>query len=149
MNPVPNKITGPNAGGLRQSPIRTPLAAPRRSVLSSGTFANHTMKRIIQFSVLSVLLAASGCATTSYSPARGEVVGGGVLIYWRAPSEGTACLIEKNSDTIIRTESMSKGEVFEFDAADEKTRDQLKVAFPTELKGADFVLHFLPSGKTE
>jgi hypothetical protein len=27
VSPPPNKITGPNAGGLRQFPIPTPLAA--------------------------------------------------------------------------------------------------------------------------
>ncbi len=108
-----------------------------------------TMKRIIPSCLLGLLLAASGCSTTRHSAPRGEVVAGGVYIYWKAPSQGTACLVENKSHTIIRTDSMGEGDYFEFDAVDDTTRDLLKVALPAELKSPEFILHFLPSQKSE
>jgi hypothetical protein len=107
------------------------------------------MKHITQIGILSMLLVASGCSTTSYSPSRGEVVGGGVSIYWEAPSDGTAILVEKNTGTIIKTESLNEGDKFEFDAADEWTQDQLRLALTVAQEGADFVLYFRASDNAE
>lgn len=107
------------------------------------------MKSIRYFALLVALLIGAGCNTISHELEMGEVVGGGVYIYWEAPAKGTVFLVETTTDTLIWTESVSEGEVFMFDAADEPEQVLLKTAIPREKERINIVLRFLPSGTAD
>lgn len=81
------------------------------------------------------------------APPHAELVGGGASINWKAPSDGTAILIEQITGKMIRTDSLSEGELYEFDAAMEWTQNLLKVALPPTQTNASFVLYFRPLPK--
>ena len=55
----------------------------------------------------------AGC-TRSHLPRGAQFVGGGLKIDYEAPRSGTAILLERNSQRIVATESLSSGADFEF-----------------------------------
>lgn len=64
-------------------------------------------------SILVLGLAAAGCSTSSL-PSGARFVGGGLLVRYQAPSDGTAILIERKSGRIVASESLEEGRSFEF-----------------------------------
>ena len=95
----------------------------------------------------------AGC-TSSHLPRNGKVVGGGLLIEWRAPSAGTAILVETVSDRIVVTESLEQGDIFTFDAAGENAALVDSILAGADVRGSRnlsplaettrFVLYFVP-----
>lgn len=59
-------------------------------------------------------LFLAGCTTTSNLPSGARLVGGGLGIEYKAPSEGTVILLERTSGRIVATKSLSKGDDFDF-----------------------------------
>lgn len=99
--------------------------------------------------VAGLALIATGCvATQDYAvpglPHNLEVVGGGLTINWKAPTAGTAYLVEKTSGKIIETESLDEGEVFEFEIDPEEPATFEK-AVGVPLPNARIVLLFKPA----
>ena len=99
--------------------------------------------------VAGLALIAAGCVTTQYYPATGlpghlEVVGGGLTINWKAPTAGTAYLVEKTSGKIIETESLDEGEAFEFEI-DPEGAATFEKAVGVPLQNARIVLLFKPA----
>jgi len=96
-----------------------------------------------------------GCAST-HLPTNGKVVGGGLLIEWKAPMAGTAILVETVSDRIIVTESLEQGDVFTFDAAGQNAALVDSILAGADVRGSRnlsplaettrFVLYFVPAG---
>jgi len=106
------------------------------------------MNRILQLGLLAAMLLGAGCSTTNIALSNAELVGGGIWITWKAPSDGTAILVEQSTRTMIRTDSLSEGELYEFDAGMEGTQYLLKVALPPTQTNANFVLYFRPLPKS-
>jgi len=63
--------------------------------------------------LIPLAVALVGC-TTSDLPRGARLVGGGLLISYAAPTDGTAILIERNTRRIVTTESITETSTFEF-----------------------------------
>lgn len=58
-------------------------------------------------------IALVGCATSSL-PLGARLVGGGLLVDYTAPGDGTVILIERTSGRTVATKSVSEGDDFTF-----------------------------------
>ena len=116
------------------------------------------MKVILMMITISALVLG-GCATTGMSsafdkdglPKQQYYVGGGAVIYYRAPGvPGTVYVVEENSRTLIATESLDKDKYFRlnFDTSDDDVQKVLKAMGmdPLNLK---FSLYFVPQQQAE
>lgn len=63
--------------------------------------------------LLALLLAAAGCATPTL-PRGARLVGGGLLVDYQAPVDGTAILVERSSGRMVASESLDEGNNFRF-----------------------------------
>jgi hypothetical protein len=107
-----------------------------------------------QMAVVAFGVLVAGC-TSSHLPRNGKVVGGGLLIDWRAPTAGTAILVETVSDRIVVTQSMEAGDAFTFDAAGDNAPLVDSILAGADVRGSRnlsplaettrFVLYFVPS----
>jgi len=101
--------------------------------------------------VLLALMAFStaGCSSTSYPlsaeglPAKEYLVGGGFMIDWVAPEDGTAYLVEEKTKKILGTKSLKKGERFDlsFTSTEPEEFEKMLGVTPAE---ARFSLYFVP-----
>ena len=71
---------------------------------------------------LLMLSFLAGCGTTGQLEADGlpgeeYLVGGGLMIDWEAPEDGTAYLVEKETGKIIETRSLKEGDSYTFSAS--------------------------------
>jgi hypothetical protein len=107
------------------------------------------MKHITRIVTLGILLFAIGCATSStgHLPRGAKVVGGGLLIEWEAPGDGTAILVESTTGTTVATKAVDALNGFEFDASRGSFADVLQAVLPVMPTNAQFVLYFVPSPK--
>jgi len=109
------------------------------------------MKHITHLIGLGALLLATGCTTTPknyahYLPPGAQVVGGGLLIDWRAPAAGTAILAEVTTRTPVATKFIEAGDAFEFSPSEDTTvQDTFKAMFPQMPTNAQFILYFVPA----
>ena len=69
--------------------------------------------RISQLGFIVLVVAFAGCATSDL-PRGARFVGGGLMVDYEAPTDGTAILIERTSRRIVATESLSEGGNFTF-----------------------------------
>ena len=60
-----------------------------------------------------LVVALAGCATSDL-PRGARLVGGGLMVDYEAPTDGTAILIERTSRRIVATEALSEGSNFSF-----------------------------------
>ena len=93
----------------------------------------------------------AGCSTPRYLPADGVpddqyLVGGGLMIDWKAPSEGTAYLVEKTTGKIIETRSMEAGDSFSFSVSSGSQAAEFEKALGIKFSDAQFMLYFQPLG---
>jgi hypothetical protein len=66
-----------------------------------------------QLGFIVLVVALAGCATSDL-PRGARLVGGGLMVDYEAPTDGTAILIERTSCRIVATESLSEGSNFRF-----------------------------------
>ena len=114
--------------------------------------------KLWQMTVVAFGVLVAGC-TSSHLPRNGKVVGGGLLIDWRAPTAGTAILVETVSDRIIVTESLEEGDLFTFDAAGNNAPLVDSILAGADVRGSRnlsplaettrFVLYFVPDENTQ
>jgi hypothetical protein len=69
--------------------------------------------RMSQLGLIVLVVALAGCATSDL-PRGARFVGGGLMVDYEAPTDGTAILIERTSRRIVATESLSEGSSFRF-----------------------------------
>jgi len=104
-------------------------------------------------------LVLAGCATTGMSnafdkdglPKQQYYVGGGVSINYRAPGvPGNIYVVEKNSRTLLATETLDKVQVYDFsiDPRDDDVHMALK-AIGVDPLNLDFALYFVPQPQAE
>lgn len=58
-------------------------------------------------------IAIAGCATPNL-PRGARLVGGGLMVEYTAPTDGTAILMERTSGRMVATESLGEGDAFSF-----------------------------------
>jgi hypothetical protein len=106
------------------------------------------------FAVIAAI-ALAGCATSNL-PSKAQLVGGGLMIEWVAPADGTAILIERRSGRIVTTASLEDGDTFSFYKDVAGVNDLLRSMFgvpdpeddgdfPTVPRNTRFELYFVPS----
>ena len=115
--------------------------------------ANVLVGALAAMSVVSIL----GCASTHTGPFGSDglprekyLVGGGIMINWTAPQDGTAYVVMSSAgeSKIIQTEGLMKaGEFFSFSVDSQETLDQMEKVLGAKLSEAKFSLYFVPSPK--
>lgn len=78
-------------------------------------------------------------------PGEEYLVGGGVMINWQAPAEGTAYLVEKTSGKIVETRSMKRGDVYDFSIGSAGQAVEFEKVFGVKLSEARLLLYFQPA----
>ena len=92
-----------------------------------------------------------GCSTppsfeADFLPEDGYVVGGGLMIEWEAPEDGTVYLIEKQTGKVIETRSLEAGGSYSFSIASGVQADEFEQVLGIEFSEARFLLYFEPAG---
>jgi len=106
------------------------------------------MKYIKHIIGLGALILAVGCASPSNLPSGARKVGGGPLISWHAPTNGTAILFETTTGKIVATQDLSEGGAqFSFDITSEHDADALRAISPSMSTNIELVLYFVPAPK--
>ncbi|MEN6337720.1 MAG: hypothetical protein ABFE01_25990 [Phycisphaerales bacterium] len=107
---------------------------------------------MVMVAIVGLLMAASGCSTMTALhgadvPGGAQVVGGGFMINWEAPTAGTVYLVEKTSGKIIETRSLDEDDTYEFEMSldDEAVVKTFENAFGVPMGKAKFVLYFKPA----
>jgi hypothetical protein len=117
-------------------------------------FHDRTMmcRRIAILASLAVALVLAGCESQSRSrkgfPSSGQrLVGGGLMIAWEAPEEGTVYLVEKETGKLVETRSMEEGEAYTFAVESVVDAEDLEEMLGINFARAEFLLYFEPVGK--
>lgn len=77
------------------------------------------------------------------------LVGGGMMIDWEAPAEGTAYLVEKQTGKIIETRSLKEGDRFSFSLASPTQVQAFEDVIGIKFSGARLLLYFQPGETAE
>lgn len=106
---------------------------------------------VLVMSLLGGVLLIGGC-TSSRQPAvvqlpdSPRLVGGGMIIGWKAPERGTVYLIEKQTGKIVETRSLEQDEVYSFSATSVVQADEMEQVLGIRFSRAHFQLFFEPAG---
>jgi hypothetical protein len=100
--------------------------------------------------VLLLALLLSGCSTSRSLQADGlpgeeYLVGGGMMINWEAPADGTAFLVEKTTGKIVETRSMKRGDTYDFSVGSAGQALEFEKVFGVKLSEARLMLYFEPA----
>jgi len=98
------------------------------------------------------LMWLGGCSSpptfrSDFLPDDGYVVGGGVMIEWEAPEDGTAYLVEKQTGKIIETRSLKEGGSYSFSISSGSQADEFETVLGIDFSDARFLLYFEPTGR--
>ena len=109
----------------------------------------HIVVLVLIVSLLGVL-AAGGCGASKHSPVvrlpdAPRMVGGGMMIEWKAPERGTAYLVEKQTGKIVETRSLEQDEVYSFAATSVVQADEFEQMLGIRFSRASFLLYFQPA----
>lgn len=107
----------------------------------------HAMS--VAAAIVAIALLA-GCRTTPTLQADGlpgeqYLVGGGVMIDWEAPADGTAYLVEKTSGKIVETRSLTKGDSFSFSIDSGSHASEFERVLGIKFSEARLLLYFQPT----
>jgi hypothetical protein len=86
--------------------------------------------RITRLGMTGLAIALVGCATSNLPeglPRGARLVGGGLQIAYRAPTAGTAILMEQTSRRIVATQSLDQGDAFDFNPSSEGNRKDREI----------------------
>jgi hypothetical protein len=106
----------------------------------------------VAMSLLGGVLIFSGCASSGQSPTvhlpnSPRLVGGGMMIEWKAPERGIVYLVEKQMGKIIETRTLEKGEVYSFAATSVVQADEFEQMLGIPFAKARFLLYFESTGE--
>jgi hypothetical protein len=101
--------------------------------------------------LLGAMALIGGCTTRRLSvdsrlPDQPQLVGGGMMIAWKAPAPGTVYLVEKQTGKIVETRSLEVGEVYSFAATSVVQADEFEQMLGIRFARAQFLLYFEPAG---
>jgi hypothetical protein len=107
---------------------------------------------VVAMSLLGGFLIIGGCGSSKRSPVvhlpdAPRLVGGGMMIEWKAPERGTVYLVEKQTGKIVETRSLEKGEVYSFAATSVVQADEFEQMLGIKFARAHFQLYFEPAGE--
>ena len=109
----------------------------------------HVVVVMLVASTLGVL-APSGCGTRKPSPVvrlpdAPQMVGGGIMIEWKAPQRGTVYLVEKQTGKLVETRSLEQDQVYSFAATSVVQADEFEQVLGIRFSRARFLLYFEPA----
>ncbi len=109
----------------------------------------HVITAVVAVSLLGVLLLIGGCGPDKHAaafrlPDTPRLVGGGIMIGWKAPQPGTVYLVEQRTNKIIETRSLDEGEVYSFAATSVVQADDFEQMLGIRFGKARFMLYFEP-----
>ena len=115
-----------------------------------GRGAGRGCVRLVACGLMVVSLFLCGCSTGRSLQADGlpgeeYLVGGGMMINWEAPAEGTAYLVEKTSGKIVETRSMKRSDTYDFSIASAGQAIEFEKVFGVKLSEARLLLYFQPA----
>jgi hypothetical protein len=107
---------------------------------------------VVALSLLGGVLIFCGCGWSKRSPIvhlpdSPRLVGGGMMIEWKAPERGTVYLVEKRVGKIVETRTLEKGEVYSFAATSVVQADEFEQMLGVPFAKARFLLYFEPMGE--
>lgn len=113
----------------------------------------RVMVWVVALSLLGGVLLVTGCGSGRRSrlvhlPDKPQLVGGGMIIEWKAPQRGTVYLVEKRTAKIIETRSLEKDEVYSFSATSIVQADEFEQMLGIRFARAQFDLYFEPLGES-
>jgi hypothetical protein len=76
------------------------------------------------------------------------LVGGGVMIEWKAPEAGTVYLVEKTTGKIVETRSLEEGEKYTWTVTSVVQAEDLQELLGIKFSRARFLLYFEPTRLT-
>ena len=104
---------------------------------------------VVAMSLLGGILPTGGCgpkrAAVLRLPDTPRLVGGGMLIAWKAPERGTVYLVERQTGKIVETRTVEQGEVYSFAATSVVQADEFEQMLGIKFGKAHFLLYFEPA----
>ena len=118
--------------------------------MAIGCDADRRCVRLVACGLMAVSLVLGGCSASRPMLADGVpgeeyLVGGGMMINWQAPAEGTAYLVEKTSGKIVETRSMKRGDIYDFSIGSAGQAVEFEKVFGVKLSEARLLLYFQPA----
>ncbi len=109
----------------------------------------HVVVPVLVIGLLGAL-AVGGCGAGKPSPVvrlpdAPQMVGGGMMIEWKAPERGTVYLVEKQTGKIVETRSLEQDEVYSFAATSVVQADEFEQMLGIRFSRARFLLYFQPA----
>ena len=109
----------------------------------------HSVVLVLVVSLLGVL-ATAGCGAGKRSavvrlPDTPRMVGGGMMIEWKAPERGTVYLVEKQTGKLVETRSLEQDQVYSFTATSVVQADEFELMLGIRFSRARFLLYFEPA----
>ena len=110
---------------------------------------SHIVVVVLVASLLGALVVG-GCGASKHSPVvrlpdAPQMVGGGLMIEWKAPERGTAYLVEKQTGRIVETRSLEQDEVYSFAVTSVVQADDYEQMLGIRFSRARFLLYFEPA----
>ena len=101
--------------------------------------------------VVLVVLTMVGCGSGGVLnrdglPSKKYLVGGGLMIEWKASESGTAYLVEETTKKILITQWVEKGEDVDFSPGGE-SQEEVEGLLGIKLADAKFSLFFIPGSE--
>ena len=111
----------------------------------------HFGASVVVIGLLGMALAVGGCESSRRSqidrlPDQPQLVGGGLMIQWRAPEAGTVYLVERRTGRMIETHSLAQDEVYSFEVTSVVQADEYEELLGIDFARTRFLLYFEPAG---
>ncbi len=109
----------------------------------------HVIVPVLVMSLVGALLLVGGCGPDKHAaafrlPDAPRLVGGGIMIDWKAPQPGTVYLVEQRTGKLVETRSLDEGEVYSFVATSVVQADDFEQILGIRFGRARFMLYFEP-----
>jgi hypothetical protein len=108
------------------------------------------VRRAVVVAAFLGILVGAGCAPQArHRPARlleeSQLVGGGLMIHWQAPEDGTVYLVERRSGRLVETRALRAGEVYNFAIQTVVEAEDMRRLIGIPVARAEFLLYFEPA----
>ena len=113
----------------------------------------HDRTRVIggvsMAAIFAAVLVLGGCGQNAPRrlanlPGEHRLVGGGLMISWKAPEPGTVFLVEKKTGKLIETRSLEEGDVYSFAVESIVRAEELQDMLGVNFSRTEFLLYFEP-----
>ncbi len=110
------------------------------------------VRRAMITTACAAALTLAGCASRDRSaldrmPGERRLVGGGLMIEWKAPEPGTVYLVEQQTGKIVETRTLAAGEVYTFSVTSITQAEEFEDLLGINFSKTRFLLYFEPSGE--